>query len=194
MSISILTDFLPIEVEIEGVRYPINWDFRTSILFEQLMLNNNISEKEKSDEALQLYYGYEIDTIKYINNNNINQFVEEMLLFYKCGKKIISTNEDSEKSENFMHDYHIDLQDIEGLHWWKFKALFNSLSSDCKFIKILEYRSIDLSEIQDKQQKNFYRKMKKLYALPQSLEEKEKQALITEMLLKGEDPRELLRQ
>jgi hypothetical protein len=36
--------------------------------------------------------------------------------------------------------------------------------------------------------------MKKLYALPQSLEEKEKQALITEMLLKGEDPRELLRQ
>ena len=69
MSISILTDFLPIEVEIEGVRYPINWDFRTSILFEQLMLNNNISEKEKSDEALQLYYGYEIDTIKYINNN-----------------------------------------------------------------------------------------------------------------------------
>ena len=93
-----------------------------------------------------------------------------------------------------MHDYHIDLQDIEGLHWWKFKALFNSLSSDCKFIKILEYRSIDLSEIQDKQQKNFYRKMKKLYALPQSLEEKEKQALITEMLLKGEDPRELLRQ
>ena len=58
MSISILTDFLPIEVEIEGVRYPINWDFRTSILFEQLMLNNNISEKEKSDEALQLYYGY----------------------------------------------------------------------------------------------------------------------------------------
>ena len=156
----------------------------------------------------------EIDTIKYINNNNINQFVEEMLLFYKCGKKIISTNEDSEKSENsskneiiysfehddfyiysaFMHDYHIDLQDIEGLHWWKFKALFNSLSSDCKFIKILEYRSIDLSEIQDKQQKNFYRKMKKLYALPQSLEEKEKQALITEMLLKGEDPGELLRQ
>ena len=214
MSISILTDFLPIEVEIKGVRYPINWDFRTSILFEQLMLNNNISEKEKSDEALQLYYGYEIDTIKYINNNNINQFVEEMLLFYKCGKKIISTNEDSEKSENsskneiiysfehddfyiysaFMHDYHIDLQDIEGLHWWKFKALFNSLSSDCKFIKILEYRSIDLSEIQDKQQKNFYRKMKKLYALPQSLEENEKQALITEMLLKGEDPRELLRQ
>ena len=75
MSISILTDFLPIEVEIEGVRYPINWDFRTSILFEQLMLNNNISEKEKSDEALQLYYGYEIDTIKYINNNNNKLYI-----------------------------------------------------------------------------------------------------------------------
>lgn len=214
MSISILTDFLPTEVKIEGVRYPINWDFRTSILFEQLMLNNTVSKEEKTYEALQLYYGYEIDTINYINNNNANKFIEEMLFFYKCGKESISASNDSDETEDtsknetiysfehddsyiysaFMHDYHIDLQDIEGFHWWKFKALFNSLSSDCKFIKILEYRSIDLSEIQDKQQKSFYRKMKKLYALPQSLEEKEKQALITEMLLKGEDPRELLRQ
>ena len=36
--------------------------------------------------------------------------------------------------------------------------------------------------------------MKKIYALPGSIKEKEKQALINEMLMRGEDPRELLRQ
>ena len=34
--------------------------------------------------------------------------------------------------------YHIDLQDIEYLHWWKFKALLRTLSSDLEFSKIID--------------------------------------------------------
>ena len=52
----------------------------------------------------------------------------------------------------------------------------------------------NIIKIKDKERKNFYKQMKKIYALPGSIKEKEKQALINEMLMRGEDPRELLRQ
>ena len=63
----------------------------------------------------------------------------------------------------FMTQYGIDLQAAE-LHWWQFRALFCALC-DCRFTKIMEYRSIDISEVEDDAQKRFYRKMKRLYRL-----------------------------
>lgn len=211
MNLNILTDYLPTTIEVQGVRYPINWDFRTSILFEQLMMDDNVDEEKKPWEALNLYFGYEIETIKCINTSNMNEFTKQMLLFYRCGKEIETSQDNGENNSEtqkiydyeydgsyiyaaFLQIYRIDLQDIEDLHWWKFKALFNSLTDDCKFMKILGYRNVDLSKIKDKERKNFYKQMKKIYALPGSIKEKEKQALINEMLMRGEDPRELLRQ
>ncbi len=209
MNLSILTDYLPETIKVQEVRYPINWDFRTSILFEELMLDDSIDEESKLEKALILYFGG-IDTINSINNDNINDFIEQMLLFYKCGKKENSSNVNKEESYEtekiydfkyddsyiyaaFLQLYGIDLQDIEDFHWWKFKSLFNSLTDNCKFMKIIGYRNINLSKIKDKEKRNFYKQMKNIYALPESLKEKEKQALISEMLRRGEDPRELLR-
>ena len=57
MNLNILTDYLPTTIEVQGVRYPINWDFRTSILFEQLMMDDNVDEEKKPWEALNLYFG-----------------------------------------------------------------------------------------------------------------------------------------
>ena len=74
----------------------------------------------------------------------------------------------------FMQQYKIDLSTVD-LHWWKFKALFNSLSEDTQFIKVVRYRSMDLSKIKDKDQKKFYREMKSFYRLPDNRTEKEKE-------------------
>ena len=210
MSLSILTDYLPTTIEVQGVRYPINWDFRTSILFEQLILDDSIDEEKKLWKALTLYFG-ETETFKIINNNNMNDFIKPMLTFYRCGKEESNSTTSKEESSElekiydfsyddsyiyaaFLQTYRIDLQDIEDFHWWKFKALFNSLTDDCKFMKILGYRNIDLSKVKDKEKKNFYKQMKKIYALPESIKEKEKQILISEMLMRGEDPVNLLQQ
>ena len=38
-------------------------------------------------------------------------------------------------------------QDIKYLHWWKFKAMFKSLKEDTEIVKIMRYRSMDLSKI-----------------------------------------------
>ena len=75
----------------------------------------------------------------------------------------------------FWHDYKIDLNEIDYLHWFKFKALFEGLDDKNRFCEIMGYRAIDLNKIKDKEQKKRYRKLQRQYALPdnRTVEEKE---------------------
>ena len=170
---NILIDLLPSSVKIDGTEYEINSDFRTSVLFSLLMEDDNLSEEEKVLQALNLYY----PTIP----NNSEKAIEKIKWFYSCGKldnpignkkaRAISKKVfDFEVDANyiysaFMSQYNIDLQDIEELHWWKFKALLEGLKEDNKLSKIIEYRSVDLSKIKDKEQRKFYKDMQKQYSL-----------------------------
>lgn len=199
---NILVDLLPITVEINNEEYGINSDFRTSILFELLMQDESIGEEDKILMALQLYYP--------IIPTDINLAIEKMLWFYRCGKDIVKSKENG-RSKNptkiysfeydddyiyaaFMDQYNIDLQDIEYLHWWKFKAMFNSLKEDIKIVKIMEFRSIELSKVKDKEQKAYYKQMKELYKLPDNVSNSEKEKLkeIENALLNGGDLSKLL--
>lgn len=207
--INILVDLLPTTVTVGGVEYPINTDFRTSILFEQMAVDIDIEDDEKWEYLLEYYYqGISV------TDENIGGLVEEALKFYRCERGQLQSDDESCKDSSssssdkiydfdyddmyiygaFLQQYGIDLQDIEYLHWWKFKAMFNSLKEECKFCKILEYRSIDLSQVQDDAQKEYYRKMKELYKLPTkvSIKEEERQKAIEECLKKGLDPSHLL--
>ncbi|MGL5330439.1 MAG: Gp15 family bacteriophage protein [Peptostreptococcaceae bacterium] len=211
---NILVDLLPTTIEVGGIDYPINTDFRTSILFEQMMVDTDIDDKYKGSLALDYYFGEDNPAI---NENNEVEFMKKALGFYNHKKDIdkeienIENDEVQEESSNnakiydydyddiyiysaFLQQYGIDLQDIEYLHWWKFKAMFNSLKEDCKFCKILEYRGVDLSKIQDNDRRAFYKKMKDMYRLPDkaTLEEEKKNADITKMLMDGIVPPEEL--
>lgn len=197
---NILVDLLPITIEINNKKYDINSDFRTSILFELLMQDSSIGEEDKIIMALRLYYSSIPE--------DINAAIDKMLWFYRCGKDIIKPkgngkgksvtqiysfeHDDDYIYAAFMDQYRIDLQDIDYLHWWKFKAMFNSLKEDIKIVKIMEYRSIDLSKIKDKEQKVYYKNMQELYKLPMSKDEKEKLKEIENALLNGNLPKSLL--
>lgn len=197
---NILVDLLPTIIEINNMEYEINSDFRTSILFELLMQDDSIGEEERILMALQLYYP--------IIPDDMNLAIEKMLWFYRCGKDMKKSKGNSKGKSvtqiySFEHDddyiyaafmdqYNIDLQDIEYLHWWKFKAMFNSLKDGVKFVKIMEYRSVDLSKIKDKEQKAYYRRMKDLYKIPISKDEDMKLKEIEETLLNGGDLSKLL--
>lgn len=167
----------------------IRTDFRESIKFELLMQDNTIKDSDKVIIALNLYY-YEPEKI-----TNIKTAVDDMLWFYKCGKDIKKkeekdTNQQAGKKEKqiysyefdaeyiysaFMEQYKIDLNSINYLHWWKFKALFTSLNENVLFSKIMGFRTINLSKIKDKSMKEYYKKMKKIYALPDMRSEEEKE-------------------
>ncbi len=165
----------------------IRTDFRESIKFELLMQDNKIDEQTKIMQALKLYY-YDLSQI-----TDVKQAINDILWFYAGGKKDINIEETkTDNKENkkqiysyefddeyiysaFMEQYKIDLNSIKYLHWWKFKSLMNGLSENIQFVKIMGYRAIDLSKIKDKEEKSRYKKLKKLYALPdmRTMEQKE---------------------
>ncbi len=192
-----LIDYLPETVEIEGKVYPIETNFRTFVLFEMMMQEPELSDTEKAMRGLELVYPKVPD--------NLTAAVDGLLWFYSCGKrwrekKAGSTEEPSgtqmvysfEYDDDYIYSafltqYHMDLQDVEYLHWWKFKALLRTLSSDLEFSKIMEYRSIDISSGMTKEQRDFYRRKKELYALPLSAGEEEKVDAIAEALMNGGD-------
>ncbi|HBG3259004.1 TPA: bacteriophage Gp15 family protein [Clostridioides difficile] len=200
---NMLVDILPESVEIDGKEYKINTDFRISILFEMLIQDNSISDEEKGENALLLYYPViPVDTATAI---------DKIIWFYSCGKKENNVDDGyqggagSSKSQIYSYDYDdeyiysaflgqygIDLQDIEKLHWWKFKALFKSLKEDTEIVKIMGYRAMDINGDMPKAQKDFYRKMKKIHAIPLPQNEVEKINEIEKALLNGGDISNLL--
>ena len=167
----------------------IRTDFRESIKFELLMQDNSISDADKIKLALNLYY-YEPEKIQ-----DVKKAIKDILWFYKCGKE--DKNVDNENEENninnkqkqiysyefdaeyiysaFMEQYRIDLNKIKYLHWWKFKALLVSLNENILFSKIMGYRAMNINKIKDKDMKKHYKKMKKIYALPDMRSEEEKE-------------------
>ena len=176
---NILIDLLPSSVKINGTEYDINSDFRTSVLFSLLMEDDSLNEEEKVLQALNLYYPVVPD--------NSEEAIEQIKWFYSCGKldnpignkkarasskKVFDFEVDANYIYSaFMSQYNIDLQDIGQLHWWKFKALLEGLKEDNKLSKIIEYRSMDLSKIKDKEQRKFYKDMQKQYSLKKENEE-----------------------
>ncbi len=178
---NILIDELPKKVG----NIDINSDFRISILFELLMQDNELSSEEKVEQALVLYYPNLTAITDY------SKAIEDIVWFYRCGKEVNTNDKGSIKNSNkqiysyefdaeyiysaFMEQYNIDLNSIKYLHWWKFKALFNSLNENVLFSKIMSYRVIDLSKIKDKAIKKQYKQLKELYKLPDMRSEEEKE-------------------
>ena len=194
---NLLIDGAPTHVEIDGEWVEINSDFRVSILFEELMQDDEIPERQKILQALELYYP--------VLPKNLSSAVEQMLWFYRCGKEPEATSQEapSEPVYSFEQDagyiyaaflgqYGVDLEAVDYLHWWKFRALFQSLGADCEFVKIMGYRGMTISPKMSEQQKKFYRDMKKLYALPLSKRQKKQINALEEALLGNGDVSHLL--
>ena len=192
---NIILDVLPETVDIDGAEYRINSDFRISILFELLMQDDEVGKRQKLIQGLKLYYP-EIP-------HNVTMAVDKMIWFYRCGKETGNGGHGSGSGRakqiySFEHDddyiyaafleqYGIDLQDIEELHWWKFRALFRGLSEDTEFVKIMGYRSVKITSEMSKEQREFYKKMQSIHALPITDAERKADELLTEALLNGGD-------
>ena len=168
---NILTDTLPNCVNIGGKLFPINTDFRVGIHFEQLMLDEGISAETKFMEAKQLYFGETLLPPKFDE-----EITDKILWFYRCGKdekkKAQTTHErvyDFDYDSKwifaaFKEQYQIQIDENLKMHWWTFRALFDALSDDTEFVKIMGYRAIKISD----------KIMKRLHKLPMSKAEEKR--------------------
>lgn len=165
-----------------------NTDFRIGILFETMMKDPLLSKEDKLILAINLFYKNPIQI------NDYEKAIEDILWFYCCGKeekdKKNNKSNSADKKEYiydyeyddgyiysaFLQQYGIDLQEIDYLHWWKFKSMFNSLNKDTKIVEIMGYRALNLKNIKDKKEKKRYSDLKEMYELPdmRTAEQKEK--------------------
>lgn len=179
---NILIDPLPDTVEINGTAWPINTGFDVGVQFELLMQDGTLAPAERMGRALALYY----PTIP----PDLNGAVNGMLWFYSCGhwqpdsqpgqaaapqkkprqQKVYCFEQDAPLIyAAFMGAYHIDLNDVPDLHWWKFRAMFTALPEGCEFRQVMGYRSVDTKGM-SKKQREFYTRMKKQYALKNQMD------------------------
>ncbi len=194
MSLNILLDSLPETVLIDGKEYFIDTDYRTCIIYEKILNDSSLDNRQKVTEIVELFFTDEIP-------ENIQAAMLEIVNFYSCGvqkkerrsekkNKVIKNGDVTVKPQmiyDFEYDapyifgafysqYHLDLNEIEYLHWWKFQALFKSLDSNNKIVEIISIRATDLSKIENKKEQQRIARLKETYALPEKLTFEEKVA------------------
>lgn len=194
---SFITSGLPGFIQIAGVLVPINTDYRKYIQFETAFFDNNLLPEDKIAILFENALG----------NQNVlptNEVIEILLLFYRCGEPVLHKRSTQKRNSDlpycfeadaarifsaFLHDYNINLTKVN-LHWWEFRALFNSLSEQTEFVKILQYRCVEITGDMSKKQQDFYRRMKIKYALPQNLNGRDKREIEKEMIQRSKKARE----
>ena len=179
----------------------LNADFRTGIRLEMTAVSE-LDDTEKLMRILLLYYG-DISGVP----SDVGAAFTAVMNFYHCDKDNASQGGTATNRRtqiySFEHDapyiyaafleqYGIDLTQENDLHWWRFQAMFDSLSEKTQFVKIMGYRSMTITKDMSPQQKEFYRRMQKTYAIPVSKTEREKTTALEQALLNGGDITELL--
>lgn len=175
---NMLTENLPDTVNVNGEVFRIDYGFKTMIQIE-IIIFSKISDEKKVSKTLNMFYMGNVPM-------DIDMAMEKLLWFYNCGKAQ-KTSEEAGKIKKkqkrpycfeedagriyaaFRSQYGINLNSIknEGLHWWEFIALFESLSEDLLISRIMFYRTADLSGM-GKNQKAFIKKMRAVYAIEHS--------------------------
>lgn len=179
----------PEAVQIDGRDYKLNTDFRIWIEIEELLRSSELAPSKKIAKCFTLAYN-ELPP-------NPSTALEELLKFYFQGKTPSFALSPARESVTiplydfsldfeyiyaaFLNQYGIDLYETE-LHWWKFRTLLSCINDDCKFAKIISYRSINIQDVTDSKQRQFYEKMKKIYALPDNRTPEERELALAESI------------
>ena len=180
------------EVVKNRIKIDFDTNFRIGVAFEIMMQNPKYSMQAKTYQALKLFYP-EMSKIK-----DTKKAIDDIIWFYSCGKSEEKTSQKNKKGKNkqiysyefdndliysaFKNQYNVDLEEIEYLHWWKFRAMFNGLKSDNRIVEIMGYRAMELSKIKDKDMKKHYKQLQEEYKLPDMRSEEEKEEDFAEAL------------
>lgn len=141
---------------IDGVRYPIDTDFRTWIKF--FYAAQNREELEGFFEQLALPFSQSAA-------DAVCDFFIGPIQGEKGGKQTFDFKSDEKMIYSaFEGAYKIDLMSIPHLHWWKFMALFRSLPDGSELRNAMYFRGVDVNDL-PKNQRAHALKMKGVYKI-----------------------------
>lgn len=166
---------LPRKIEVKNTKYKVRTDFKTWINVESILTDENIPSNFKLfviANNLDLFYGNEK-----IFKEPMDAVINGILSFWRMFKESDS-NGKSNASNDRAYDYEQDFDLIcaafkqqydinlrrEQMHWFEYKSLFDGLTKETQFIKIVGYRTMDLNKV-PKEQRKEYRRLKELYSI-----------------------------
>lgn len=167
---NLICDKLPDSVLVDGESYFINTDFKVWLKIQSLL---NQRTETCFVKALCLCFKKMPQNIEKATSAMLDFLVrgEKPKKKKKTGARLYDLDADSGLLlSSFLSFYHIDLRNTN-MHWYVFLELVSSLPEDSPFSKAVYYRGVDLSQIKDKEQKKYYKKMKSLYHLAQVVDD-----------------------
>lgn len=156
----------PEALEIDGVKYPIDTDFRTWIEFQSIITKNNTTD-EKTADLLQFIADLGLP----FSEDTFTALID----FFSGGDNRKSNGDKSKKQaydfdtdsslifSAFLTQYKTDLT-TEKIHWWKFKAMFASLSKEHMISTVMWARTADTKDM-SKAMKDYVADINKSYPL-----------------------------
>lgn len=185
---------LPKSIRIKRNSYRLRTDFRTWIDVERILMDDNIPPNFKiyvMSNNLDLFFGNED-----IFDEPMDALMSGILSFWRLFK---SDDKSAEKHKTntdiaydydedydlicaaFMQQYGINLRRAR-LHWFEYKSLFDGLTRETQFVKIVGYRTTDINKL-PKEQRKEARHLKELYAIRKNQPPKRTQKEIEAELL-----------
>lgn len=174
-----LIDRFPSSVEIDGVEYGVNSDFRVGVDIMLAFEDDSLTAYEKQLVMLQLLYEETPpDPVK----------AQDMaVLFLNCGEdgegqggeppqRLYSFAKDAKYIYSAIRQTHgIDLETVD-MHWWKFCYLLLDLDSECFFQQIIHLRRQKRAGKLTKEERIIYSRMQDILELNTERDAEYKQA------------------
>lgn len=176
--LNLLTTPLPDSLAVGGEVFPIQTDFRLGIRYEGIIRDEKLDMTGRVLAILRMLYAERVP-------RDLEAAFLQVIWYMQGGEETYLPHRKSAGGKNkpaqrvidylidskliyaaFLDQYGVDLQDVEHLHWWKFRAMFAGLRDDHELVKIMGYRALNLAEIKDQKQRARLAKLKNAYALP----------------------------
>lgn len=187
-----VTESLPKSIRIRNTSYRVRTDFRTWIHVESIFTDSNIPAEHKLYvlfSSLDLFYGN-----KKIFDEPMDAVYDGILSFWRMNKQYSSNSHVNSNDTAYDYDedfdlicaafkqqYNINLRRAR-MHWFEYKSLFDGLTKDTQFVKIVGYRTVDLNKI-PKEQRKEYKELKNFYAIKKEKQRRRSQKEIEAELL-----------
>ncbi len=169
----------PKSVCVGGKDIPIITDFREIVKLMDMLRADSLTYEEKMYLLLQYFQEQPEDLEKAVDA--LSDFVAMRELGRQNASDVHSCEEEDEKPQRdvysfeidypfifsaFLQDYGINIRTIPYMHWWEFRMLFSGLSEGTEIKQRIMYRSVDLSEIKDKEERKRIAKIQQAIRLP----------------------------
>ena len=172
-----LSNNYPEYIEIDGIKYKIDTDYKTALRCFEIIEDENIDDYERSLAVVYLLLG---DIPK-----KTDKALELLKKYLSCGEKIRENNERPDMDllfdqkyiiASFMSDYNIDLSK-SSMHWWQYMTLIKGLTGNCILNRVREIRTMDLKPYKGKAKAEL-EKAKRELALPVKHSREDNEAML----------------